>query len=232
MLRLLLAILSAFSLVVGLLFATGSWRDQRDFQKISERGDHAMARIARAYPDTPRSGQPPSYLVELQWTDSVGREHIYGPTHISAHFWRQITTNGVLTTRQTEIAALPENVSARPVILYDIKEHEFQDELGLKSGIAFLLFGSALGSFLILPLFKNRRARARSVDAVYDAQQQMNKWRHAMGALLANEANAVFVREMIHRLEESGLRIDPTLNRALVTTGFYATAHTGAKMVT
>ncbi|MFZ3181360.1 MAG: hypothetical protein WA156_14390 [Methylocystis silviterrae] len=217
MLRILLAILSAFSLAVGVLLATGSWRDQRDFQKIRERGYHAMARIARAYPDTPRSGQPPSYLVELQWTDSVGREHIYGPTHISAQFWRQITTNSILTTRQTEIAALPENVSARPVIISDIEERKFQDEFGLKFGVAFLLFGSALGSFLIFHLFKNRRARARSVDAVYDAQQQMNKWRHAMGALLANEANAVFVREMIYRLEESGLRIAPTLNRELVT---------------
>ena len=171
-----------------------------------------MARIARAYPDTPRSGQLPSgYLVELQWTDFVGHEHVYGPTHISAHFWRKITTNGILTTTQTEIAALPENVSARPVIVADIEERKFNDEIGLKGGIVFLLFGFALGCPLVFHLFKNGRVAARSVQEAVrgfrnwrwrsgarysvDAREIMKKWRRAMDALLANEANARLVRE-------------------------------------
>ena len=231
--QILLAIPSAFLLVVGVLFATGSWRDQRDFRNIRDRGYHAMARIARAYPDTPRSGQPPSYLVELQWTDSVGREHVYGPTHISAQFWRQITTNNMLTTTQTEIAALLENVSVRPVIVADIEERKFNDEIGVRSGIGFFLFGLALGCPLAFHLIKNRRIAAQSVQEAVrgfpnwrwrsgarhsaDARETIKEWRQAMDSLLANEANAVFVRETIHRLEESGLRIGPTLNRELVT---------------
>jgi hypothetical protein len=230
MLWFLALVLGPFSLVVGLFMTIGSWRDQRDFREMTERGYHAIASIARAYPATRQSGQPQTYLIELRWTDSFGRPHAYGPTHISDRFWRQITTNGELTTSKTEVIALAE--AARPVILADIAERKFQDEVGIKAGVAFLLFGLALVVPLVVHLFKNRRETARAVqDAAQgiwnwrrnsaagrsaELQDAMKEWRRSMDVLLANEANARLVRDSIRRLEDGGFRIVPTLNRDLL----------------
>lgn len=230
MLWLFALVMGPFSLVVGLFMTIHSWRDQRDFRETLERGYHAIASIARAYPATRQSEQPQTYLIELRWTDSFGCPHAYGPTHISDRFWRQITTNGELTTSKVEVIALAE--VARPVILADIAERKFQDEIGIKAGVGFLLFVLALVVPLVVHLFKNRREVARDVqDAAQDIwnwrrnsaarrraelQEAMNKWRRSMDALLANEANARLVRDRIRLLEEGGYRIVPTLNRDLI----------------
>lgn len=230
MLRLLALVLGPFFLIFGLFMTISGWRDQRDFREMTERGYHAIATIVGVYPATRQSGQHPSYLIELRWTDSSGRLRVYGPTHISARFWRHITTNGELTTSKTEIIALAE--AARPIILADIEERKFQVEIGIKGGVTFLFVGLALVVPLIIHLFKNRREAARVIQGAArgiwnwrrgstagqtrELQEAMKEWRRSMDALLANEANAHLVQDMFRRLEEGGLRIVSTLNRDLL----------------
>lgn len=221
--RVVLAIFTALSLCFGLILAIWSWREQHDFQEISERGEQVLARIVRAYPEVVKSGQAPSYLVELQWTDGLGHKRNFGPTHISDYYWSKITTGGVLTTNYTAIRDLAENPSATPVIVADIAERKFQDEFGVKGGLSFVAFGVLLGGVLAFSL-RNYRFNmeyyrlpgASRIEQLAQLQESQDRWRRAADALLGKEANRHFVREAIHRLEESGLRVVPSLNRELI----------------
>jgi hypothetical protein len=143
-----LAVLTAFSIGVGGFMANLSWGDQRSFREMRERSDAVVAEITRAHAEIAKAGEAPSYLIDLMWRDSTGQERVFGPTHVSAKFWGQITTNGVLTIDRTEIYYLVQDSAARPIIAADVEEREFQDAVGVKAGIAFVVFGFLLGGLL------------------------------------------------------------------------------------
>jgi hypothetical protein len=144
-----LATLAVFFLCSGGFMARQSWKEQREFREMREHGDVAMAEMSRAYVDIPRAGDPPSHRVELSWRDASGEERVFGPTHVSADFWRQITANDVQTVKRTEIRYLTADPTARPIIVADTAEREFQDSFGVKGGLVFVAFGLILGSLLV-----------------------------------------------------------------------------------
>lgn len=143
-----LTVLTMFSLVLGGSMASSSWSDRRDFQETNERGESVIAKITRAHAEVARAGESPSYLVDLAWRDSSGQERVFGPTHVSANFWRWITTNGALTTDQTEIRYLARDPASRPIIVADAAEREFQDAFGVDAGVGFVVLGLIFGGLL------------------------------------------------------------------------------------
>ena len=127
--------------------------------EMLDHGDEATADITRAIAEVHKAGDAPSYLVTLAWTDKTGQRQTFGPTHISAGFWRQITRNDVQTVTQTKIRYLEGRPDVRPLIVGDTAERLFQDSFGMKSGAVFLALGLVLAGLTV------RRFRAKSYAA-------------------------------------------------------------------
>ncbi|MGY3392391.1 MULTISPECIES: hypothetical protein [Bradyrhizobium] len=151
----ILGILAAVMLPFGGYMLVTSYFEQSTLKEILDHGDEATADITRAYGEVKKAGDAPSYLVTLAWTDKSGQQQSYGPTHISPAFWRQITRNGVQTVRQTRIRYLSGSPDARPLIVDDAAEAQYQNSFGVKGGAVFLVFG------LILAAVTAFRYRAR-----------------------------------------------------------------------
>lgn len=156
-----LALLTAVLLPFGGYMLVTSYLEQNALKEMLEHGNEATADITRAYGEVNKAGEAPSYLVTLAWTDGSGQRQTYGPTHISAAFWQQITRNGVQTVRQTRIRYLPGRPDARPLIVDDAAERQYQDSFGVKGGAVFLVFGLILGG---LTLYLYRRRPSTSVQ--------------------------------------------------------------------
>jgi len=150
-----LGILTAVMLPFGGYMLLTSYFEQSTLKEILDHGDEASADITRAYGEVNKAGDAPSYLVTLAWTDKTGQQQTYGPTHISPAFWQKITRNGVQTVRQTKIRYLTGRPDARPLIVDDAAERQYQDSIGVKGGAVFLAFG------LILAAVTAFRYRAR-----------------------------------------------------------------------
>ena len=150
-----LALLTAVMVLFGGYMLVDSYVEQGRLKEILDHGDEATADITRAYGEVTKAGDAPSYLVILAWTDKSGQAQTYGPTHISPAFWQKITRNGIQAVRQTRIRYLAGRPDARPLIVDDAAERQFQDSFGVKGGAAFLAFG------LILAGVTAFRSRAR-----------------------------------------------------------------------
>lgn len=151
-----LALLAAVMLSFGGYMLVSSYAEQSTLKEIFDHGDEATADITRAYGEVNKAGEPPSYLVTLAWTDRSGQQQTYGPTHISPAFWRQITRNGVQTVRQTRIRYLAGRPDARPLIVDDAAEHQYQNSFGVKGGAAFLAFGLILAGLMLFFRYRGR----------------------------------------------------------------------------
>jgi hypothetical protein len=138
------ALMTAVMLPFGGYMLVSSYAEQSALKEILDHGDEATADLTRAYGEVNKAGDAPSYLVTLAWTDKSGQRQSYGPTHISPAFWRQITRNGVQTVRQTRIRYLAGRPDARPLIVDDAAERQYQDGFGVKAGAVFLAFGLIL----------------------------------------------------------------------------------------
>ncbi|WP_247503450.1 hypothetical protein [Bradyrhizobium sp. 1] len=139
-----LAMLTAVMLLFGGYMLVNSYVEQSTLKEILDHGDEATADITRAYGEVNKAGEAPSYLVTLAWTDKSGQQQSFGPTHISPAFWRQVTRNGIQTVRQTRIRYLLGRLDARPLIVDDAAEAQYQDSFGVKAGAVFLAFGLIL----------------------------------------------------------------------------------------
>jgi len=136
--------LTAVMLPFGGYMLVNSYFEQNTLKEILDHGDEATADLTRAHGEVNKVGDAPSYLVTLAWTDKSGQRQSYGPTHISPGFWNQITRNGVQTVRQTKIRYLPGRPDARPLIVDDVAEAQYQNSFGVKGGAVFLVFGLIL----------------------------------------------------------------------------------------
>jgi hypothetical protein len=139
-----LGILTAVMLPFGGYMLVNSYFEQNTLKEIFDHGDEATADITRAYGEVTKTGDAPSYLVTLAWTDRSGQQQGYGPTHISPGFWQKITRNGVQTIKQTKIRYLSGRPDARPLIVDDAAEAQYQNSFGVKGGAVFLAFGLIL----------------------------------------------------------------------------------------
>lgn len=140
----ILALLTAVMLPFGGYMLVNSYLEQSTLKEMLEHGNEATADITRAYGEVNKAGDAPSYLVTLAWTDKSGQQQTYGPTHISPGFWQKITRNGVQTVRQTRIRYLSGRPDARPLIVDDAAEAQYQNSFGVKGGAVFLVFGLIL----------------------------------------------------------------------------------------
>ncbi|WP_198963855.1 hypothetical protein [Bradyrhizobium sp. Y36] len=156
----ILGVLTAVMLPFGGYMLVTSYFEQSTLKEILDHGNEITADITRAYGEVSKAGDAPSYLVILAWADRSGQRQTYGPTHISSAFWRQITRNDVQTVRQTKIRYLPGKPDARPLIVDDAAERQYQDSIGIKSGAAFLAFGLILAGVTAF----RYRARPAAVD--------------------------------------------------------------------
>jgi hypothetical protein len=144
----ILGILIAVMLPSGGYMLVNSYIEQGTLKEILDHGDEATADITRAYAEVTKAGDAPGYLVTLAWTDRSGQQQAYGPTHISPVFWQKITRNGVQAVRQTKIRYLSGRPDARPLIVDDTAERQYQDNFGVKGGAIFLAIGLILAGLL------------------------------------------------------------------------------------
>lgn len=141
-----LGILTAVMVLFGGYMLVNSYVEQSTLKEILDHGDEVTADLTRAYGEVNKAGDAPSYLVTLAWTDKNGRQQSYGPTHVSPGFWQKITRNGVQTVRQTRIRYLSGRPDARPLIVDDAAEAQYQNSFGVKGGAVFLVFGLILAA--------------------------------------------------------------------------------------
>ncbi|QOZ38022.1 DUF3592 domain-containing protein [Bradyrhizobium sp. CCBAU 53421] len=139
-----LALMTAVSLPFGAYMIVSSYLEQGAAAEMLDHGDEASADITRAVAEVQKAGAAPSYLVTLAWTDKSGQRQTFGPTHISAGFWQQITRNDVQTVTKTKIRYLEGRPTVRPLIVGDTAERLFQDRVGVTSGAVFLVLGLVL----------------------------------------------------------------------------------------
>ncbi|MBR0872778.1 hypothetical protein JQ633_20620 [Bradyrhizobium tropiciagri] len=144
-----LALMTAMLIPFGAYMLVSSYLEQRAAAEMLDHGDEATADITRAVAEVHKAGDAPSYLVTLAWTDKAGQRQTFGPTHISAGFWRQITRNDVQTVTQTKIRYLNGRPDARPLILGDAAEHLAQDRVGVTGGAVFLVLGLILAGLTV-----------------------------------------------------------------------------------
>jgi hypothetical protein len=147
-----LALITLLILPFGAYMLVDSYLQQRAAQEMLDHGDEVVADLTRAFSEVRKPGEAPSYLVELAWTDRNGQRRLYGPTHISAAFWRQITRNNVQTVSQTKIRYLDGKPGNRPLIMGDTAERQFQDNVGVKSGAGFLVIGLIFAGLTVFRL--------------------------------------------------------------------------------
>lgn len=152
----LLALIAMFTLSFGAYMLVDSYRQQRAAQEMLDHGDEVIADLTRAFSEVRKPGEAPSYRVTLAWTDKNGQRTLYGPTHISAAFWQQITRNNVQTVSQTKIRYLDGRPGIRPLIMGDMAERQYQDGVGVESGAGFLAIGLIVAGLMVFRLRANR----------------------------------------------------------------------------
>lgn len=144
-----LALMTGLMLLAGAFMLANSYFEQSALKEMLDHGDEVSADLTRAYGEVRKPGEAPSYLVTLAWTDKSGQRQTYGPTHISAAFWQQITRNGIQTVRQTKIRYLDGRRNVRPLIVDDAAERQFQDSVGYRGGAVLLVVGLILGGVTV-----------------------------------------------------------------------------------
>ncbi|TWC05002.1 hypothetical protein FBZ93_10311 [Bradyrhizobium macuxiense] len=153
-----LAMMTAITFPVGAFMLVSSYLEQGAAAEMLDHGDEASADITRAVAEVQKPGAAPSYLVTLAWTDKSGQRQTFGPTHISAGFWRQITRNDVQTVTQTKIRYLEGRPTVRPLIVGDAAERLFQDRAGVTGGAVFLALGLVLAGLTMWRFRANANA--------------------------------------------------------------------------
>jgi hypothetical protein len=124
-------------LLVGGFMAFQAWSEGRANDPISAGGKDIVAEITDA-------SSTPSHAVRLSWKDGQGSVHHFGPTHVSEAFWNKITQNGQLTVRQTPIRVREDDPAARPVLVDDAPEQQWQVRFGLIGGLLMTVLGLGL----------------------------------------------------------------------------------------
>jgi hypothetical protein len=122
-------------LLVGGFMAFQAWSEGGAYDPISVGGKDIVAEITDA-------SSTPSHAVRLSWTDGQGSVHHFGPTPVSEAFWNKITQNGQLTVRQTPIRVREDDPAARPVLVEDTPEQQWQVRFGMIAGLAMLVVGA------------------------------------------------------------------------------------------
>jgi hypothetical protein len=150
-----LALITLVTLPLGAYMLVNSYLEQSAAQEMLDHGDEVVADLTRAFSEVRKPGEAPSYLVTLAWTDKNGQRRLYGPTHISAAFWLQITRNNVQTVSQTKIRYLDGKPGIRPLIVADTAERQFQDNVGVNSGAGFLAVGLVVAGLMVFRLRAN-----------------------------------------------------------------------------
>ena len=127
----------------------GALVDYRAAQAILDHGVETTADITSIRTSSDRGGNI-SYSVGLAWRDQSGSERHYGPTHVSELYARWLRSNDASVVGQTTIKYLEENRWARPIIVVDNREREFQDLFGLIAAGITSFVGLLLGAVLVL----------------------------------------------------------------------------------
>ena len=125
----------------GGFMAFYAWSDARSADAIAVGGIDTTAEIIGAAARPGNNGRP-SYTVRLSWKDAQGAVHHYGPTHISEAFWRKITRDGELTVHQTSMRYRSDDLQARPVIVEDAPEQQWQSQFGIVAGLILMVVGT------------------------------------------------------------------------------------------
>ncbi len=147
-----MAVAALVLLAVGGVVFSQSRSDLRTQEIISSGGGvQTIATITNAEVSYGSHNRLKTYSIALAWQDLAGLPRKYGPTHVSLAYWQKITHDDVQTVATTRLTYLNEDASARPVIMDDAEERQFQDTFGVYAGGA-MLFGAA-----ILALFLTRR---------------------------------------------------------------------------
>ncbi|MEQ1696722.1 MAG: hypothetical protein ABL901_12855 [Hyphomicrobiaceae bacterium] len=144
-----LMLLTLLMLGVGGAMFVFAYRDQRAFFAMRDQGTEVVADIVDAFGRTNKGTT--SYSVKLSWVDKRGQVQTYRPTHVSAGFWRTISTDNVWTVKTTRVRYL-EGENVRPLIVGDMAEREYQDRFGIWAGLGFSLVGLVCGYFLVRTL--------------------------------------------------------------------------------
>jgi hypothetical protein len=128
-------------LLFGGFMAFQSWSESRSNDAIAIGGKDYVAEIVDAV-SMARGGGTPTYTMKLSWKDGQGSVHHFGPTNISEAFWNRITRNGQLVVRQTPIRVREEEPTARPVLVEDAPEQQWQVRFGMIAGLIMMMFGA------------------------------------------------------------------------------------------
>jgi len=128
-------------LVGGCFLAFQAWSEGQSDAAIAVGGKDVVAEIADATTVTAKSGGGTSHTVLLSWKDGQGAVHHFGPTHISETFWNRISQNGQLAVHQTAIRVRDDDPQARPVIVDDAPEQQWQVRFGMAGGLLMAVVG-------------------------------------------------------------------------------------------
>ena len=129
-------------LVVGGFMAFQAWSEGRSNDPVTMGGKEIVADITDASSIADKAGGAPSRAVRLSWKDGQGSVHHFGPTPVSEAFWQKITQNGELKVRQTPIRVREDDPAARPVLLEDAPEQQWQVRAAMIAGLIMLVIGA------------------------------------------------------------------------------------------
>lgn len=73
-----LTLIMALMLGFGAFMLVGSYFSQRDAREMLANGKETVADITRAFSEVKKPGEAPSYLIELAWTDKMGKGRFTG----------------------------------------------------------------------------------------------------------------------------------------------------------
>src|SRR5262249_19170989 len=123
-------------LIAGGFMAFTAWSEGRSSDAIAMGGHEVTAGILCALSLPRHHADAPSHAVQRAWKDStVGIRH-FGPTHVSEGFWKKITgPDGQLTVKQTAIRYRDDDPQARPLIVDDAPEQQWQTQFGMGAGL-------------------------------------------------------------------------------------------------
>ncbi len=128
-------------LVGGGFMAFQAWSEGRSNDAIAIGGKDVVAEIVDVSAIADKNGSRTSYAVRLSWKDGQGAVHHFGPTPISEAFWNKITQNGQLAVHQTPIRVRDDDPQARPAIVDDAPEQQWQLRLGMIGGLMMAVIG-------------------------------------------------------------------------------------------
>ncbi len=126
----------------GGLMAFYAWSEARSADAIAAGGVDTTAEII-GVAARPGDGGRTSYTVQLSWKNAQGAVHHFGPAHISEAFWKKITRDGELAVRQTPMRYRADDPQARPVLVDDAPEPQWQTQFGIVAGLIMMAMGAA-----------------------------------------------------------------------------------------